>query len=224
MPVVTLSRELGSQGSLVAEWAARDLGYRLADKTTLERVFREYGLPRLDAEYQTVPGFWDRFDLQRRDRRETLFTMLNQALRAFAQQGDIVIVGRGGFAVLAGLADVLHVRVQAPLETRIKRVAELPGMDGPVQAEERVKANDHLQKTFIESVYGMAWDCTDHFDLVLDTGKLGVAAAAAMIVQAVRALPRTAQAAGPTAGAIPVDRILASAVAEILHHHELTVG
>jgi cytidylate kinase len=221
MAVVTLSREFGSQGSLVAERAARTLGYHLVDKSTIEKVFRDYGLPRLDEEYQSVPGFWDRFDLQRRDRRETLFTMLNQSLRAFAHHGDIVIVGRGGFSVLAGLADVLHVRIQAPLEVRIKRVAELPEVGSMVKAEAMVKANDHLLKTFIESVYGTAWDKAGNFDLVLDTGKLTVETAASMIVEATRALPAPGRA--NCASGILVDRILSSAVAEILQHAPVAV-
>ncbi len=212
MPVVTVSREFGSHGSLVAEKAAHALGYRLADKATIEGVFREYGLPRLEAEYQSVPGFWDRFDLQRRDRRETLFTMLNQSVRALARHGNLVIVGRGGFAILAGLADVLNVRVQAPVDLRIRRVADLSPAPERDRAEEVVRANDHLQKTFIESVYGVAWDSAVAFDLVLDTGKLSVEAAADMIVQAVRALPAADTPGLRTTASLQVDRILASAV------------
>jgi cytidylate kinase len=219
MAVVTLSREFGSQGSLVAEQAAHALGYRVVDKSTVEKVFRDYGLPRLEEEYQAVPGFWERFDLQRRDRRETLFSMLDQVLRAFARVGELVIVGRGGFAVLAGLVDVLHVRVQAPLATRIQRVAGLPGMEAPGRAEEVVKANDQLQKSFIESVYGLPWDRAGHFDLVLDTGKLPVPACAELLVRAAQALPAPGAVAGAHTGTLAVDRILASAVAEALGRH-----
>jgi cytidylate kinase len=214
MPVVTISREFGSHGSLVAEKAAHALGYRLADKSTIESIFRDYGLPRLEAEYQSVPGFWDRFDLQRRDRRETLFTMLNQSLRALARHGNLVVVGRGGFAVLAGLADVLNVRVQAPVDLRIKRVAEASSAAERERAEEVVRANDHLQKTFIEAVYGVAWDSAVAFDLVLDTGKIPVEAAAGMIVQAVASLPAPGTPGLRTTSGLQVDRILASAVEE----------
>jgi len=224
MPVVTVSREFGSHGSLVAEKAAHALGYRLADKATIEIIFRDYGLPKLDPEYQSVPGFWDRFDLQRRDRRETLFTMLNQSLRALARHGNLVIVGRGGFAVLGGLADVLNVRVQAPVALRISRVADLSPVSERGRAEELVLANDHLQKTFIESVYGKAWDSAVAFDLVLDTGKLSVDAAAGMIVQAVAALPAAEAPGLRTTAGLQVDRILASAVEGALETGAAHVG
>jgi len=224
MPVVTVSREFGSHGSLVAEKAAHALGYRLADKATIEIIFRDYGLPKLDPEYQSVPGFWDRFDLQRRDRRETLFTMLNQSLRALARHGNLVIVGRGGFAVLGGLADVLNVRVQAPVALRISRVADLSPVSERGRAEDLVLANDHLQKTFIESVYGKAWDSAVAFDLVLDTGKLSVDAAAGMIVQAVAALPAAEAPGLRTTAGLQVDRILASAVEGALETGAAQVG
>ena len=224
MPVVTVSREFGSHGSLVAEKAAHALGYRLADKATIEIIFRDYGLPKLDPEYQSVPGFWDRFDLQRRDRRETLFTMLNQSLRALARHGNLVIVGRGGFAVLGGLADVLNVRVQAPVALRVSRVADLSPVSERGRAEELVLANDHLQKTFIESVYGKAWDSAVAFDLVLDTGKLSVDAAAGMIVQAVAALPAAEAPGLRTTTGLQVDRILASAVEGALETGAAHVG
>jgi len=224
MPVVTVSREFGSHGSLVAEKAAHALGYRLADKATIEIIFRDYGLPKLDPEYQSVPGFWDRFDLQRRDRRETLFTMLNQSLRALARHGNLVIVGRGGFAVLGGLADVLNVRVQAPVALRISRVADLSPVSERGRAEDLVLANDHLQKTFIESVYGKAWDSAVAFDLVLDTGKLSVDAAAGMIVQAVAALPAAEAPGLRTTAGLQVDRILASAVEGALETGAAHVG
>jgi len=223
MAVVTVSREFGSHGSLVAERAAKALGYPLADKSTIESIFKDYGLPRLDREYQSVLGFWDRFDLQRRDLREALFTMLNQSLRALARHGDLVIVGRGGFAVLAGLADVLHVRVQAPLALRVRRVAELPSMGAPGRAEDMVRANDHLQKTFIESVYGLAWDSAPAFDLVLDTGKLPVDAAAGLIVQAVRAMV-VPEGSAHTAADLHADQILASAVEKALSTQAEGVG
>ena len=42
-----------------------------------------------------------------------------------ARHGNVVILGRSGYAILAGLADVLHVRLQAPLEDRIELVGAL---------------------------------------------------------------------------------------------------
>ena len=94
MAVVTISREFGSFGTRVAGKAARTLGYHLADKNTIETIFKDYGLAQFEEEYASLPGFWDRFDAQRKDRRDNLIAMLNKCLCALARHGDIVIVGR----------------------------------------------------------------------------------------------------------------------------------
>ena len=165
MAVVTISREFGSEGTAIAEKAAQALGYHLADKNTIETILKEYGIQEFDRMYDSIPGFWDRFDAQRMELRGILITMLNQTLRALAQHGNMVILGRGGFAVLAGLVDVLHVRIQAPLPLRVRRAAEQPAIAEPSRAELLVKENDRIQKGFVESVYGTSWDSVKGFDL-----------------------------------------------------------
>ena len=215
MAVITISRELGSEGSSVAEKAAQALGYHLADKNTLEKILSDYGLLEFDRMYASIPGFWDRFDAHRMERRTILIGMLNQAILALAKHGDMVIVGRGGFAVLADLADVLHVRLQAPLPLRIERVTKLPSVAEPSRAEILVKENDRLQKGFVESVYGAQWDSVKGFDLVIDTGKIAPELAAAWVVQAAKALKIPDRSGVRTAAQLQVDRILASTVADL---------
>jgi hypothetical protein len=48
--------------------------------------------------------------------------IVGQTILAAQKLGDIVIVGRGGQAVLRGSPGVLHVRIEAPLDARIQRV------------------------------------------------------------------------------------------------------
>ena len=224
MSVVTISREFGSMGSLVAEKAAHALGYRLADKATIGNILKDYGLWNLDEEYGSVPGFWDRFDLARMKQRETLLAMLNQCLQAVAQQGEVVIVGRGGFAVLGGLADVLNVRIQAPQAVRARRLVDFPAVGDPGLAERVVAENDHLQKSFIKTVYGRDWDTANLFDLVIDTGKIDPDLAADLVARAAKAVRMTGWSGEARSSDLKVDRILAEAVEEELHRQMAPVG
>jgi cytidylate kinase len=216
MPVVTISREFGSLGSIVAEKTAQMLGYHLTDKSTIEEIFRDYGLPKLEGEYDSIPGFWDRFAVEKQNRRQTLFGMLNKSLCAIAQYGNVVIAGRGGFAVLAGLADVLNIRIQAPLMARIMRLVESPSVGDPGLAEQLVQKNDQLQKNFIKSVYGIEWDSAGAFDLVIDTGRITPDLAADMIVQATKALPAKGTSGARTTADLSVDKVLLAAVDDVL--------
>lgn len=212
MSVITISREFGSEGTAIAEKTAQALGYHFADKNTLEKILNEYGLMEFDRMYETLPGFWDRFDAHRMERRLILVEMLNKTIIALARHGNMVIVGRGGFAVLEGLADVLHVRVQAPLQLRIRRAIEQPSIAEPSRGEMLVAENDRIQKAFIESIYGVKWDSAKNFDLVIDTGKISPDMASEWLVEAVKALKVPDLSGIRTLAKLGVDRILASAV------------
>jgi cytidylate kinase len=214
MAVITISREIGSEGTAIAEKAARLLGYHLADKNTLETILSEYGLLEFDRMYASIPGFWDRFDAHRMERRNILIGMLNQAILALARHGNMIILGRGGFVVLAGLADVLHVRIQAPVPLRIHRLTEDPAVAEPSRAELIVKENDRLQKAFVDSVYGSQWDSVKGFDLVIDTGKISPDLASGWLVASVQALQVPDLSGVRTAAQLEVDRVLASSVAD----------
>jgi cytidylate kinase len=144
-----------------------------------------------------------------------LIGMLNQAILALARHDNVVIIGRGGFAVLAGLADVLHVRIQAPLPLRISRVMAEPSIAEPSRAEILVQENDRLQKSFVESVYGAQWDSVKGFDLVIDTGKITPTLAAAWIVDAVKTLEIPDKSGIRTTAQLQVDHILAATVTHL---------
>jgi cytidylate kinase len=224
MSVVTISREFGSLGSLVAEDAARTLGYHLADKTTIETVLKDYGLVRFTREYDSIPGFWERFDAQKREERQHHINMLNKCISALARSGNVVIVGRGGFAVLAGLSDVLHVRIQAPIPVRIRRLLEVPDIGDPGLAEQAVMKNDHLQQKFIKMVYGQDWDTAKAFDLVIDTGKIPPGLAAEMVVQATRELKVRGTGGERILADLPLDPDLSEAVERVMNAGAIPAG
>lgn len=136
----------------------------------------------------------------------------------------MVIVGRGGFSVLAGLADVLNVRIQAPRSLRIMRLVDIASVGDPGLAEELVRKNDHLQQAFIKSVYGTEWNAADGFDLVIDTGKVTPDVAVDLLVQAVEALPAARSGAVRTTADLPSDKVLIATVDEILNRVFAPVG
>jgi cytidylate kinase len=211
MAVITISRELGCAGSYIAERVAQTLGYHFVDKRKMEEVLIQYGFVEFDKAYDSAPGFWARFD----SRRAEMVDLLDRVIQALARHGDVVILGRGSFAVLAGFADVLNVRIQAPLPVRIKRVLEQPEITGLDQAEAIVKESDRVRAAFIESFYGVRWDKATAFDVVIDTGKVSPELAVTWLVEMVKALNER-RGDGRTSRTIQVDPILAAAVCAVL--------
>jgi cytidylate kinase len=208
MAVLTISRQLGSHGGSIAREAASSLGYRCVDKALLGRILGEYGLIDFPEEYDATRGFWDFFDR----RIGSMMEMLNKAILAIAALDNVVIVGRGAFALLRGYGDVVNARVQAPFAERQRRLAEKEGITEAAKAAELVKKSDRTRALFIESVYGLAWDRADNFDIVVDTGVVPVDVAAAWLVEAVTVGHRRPGGGAPKIAGLRVDSILAEAV------------
>jgi hypothetical protein len=123
MGVVTISREFGSVSEDFGAQVARCLSYHFVDKDFIAALLDQYGLIEFETEYETRQGFWESLAGDPGHRRSTMVSMLNQVVQAVAHHGDVVIQGRSGFAILSGFADVLNVRLQAPLATRIANIS-----------------------------------------------------------------------------------------------------
>lgn len=212
MSVITISREFGSEGSYIAEKVAQALGYHLADKKTLEDVLLQYGFIEFEKEYDEARSLWARLDA----RNTEMIKMLNRVIRAVARHGNVVILGRGSFAVLNDFADVLNVLIQAPLSVRRARVMTHQKITEPERAEAIVEEADRVRATFLESYYDVRWDAASAFDLVIDTGKVPPDLAISWLVETVKAMSERKDGEARTTSAIEEDAILASAVSDVL--------
>jgi cytidylate kinase len=220
MSVVTISREFGSEGSTIARQVARKLGYHFVDKDVMGQVLIQYGFVEFKQEYDSAPSFWNSFD----SRRAEMVGMLNRVVRALARHNDVVILGRGSLAVLDGFADVLNVRIQAPLSFKIKRVMARENIDNVEQAEALVEENNKVRAMFIEWFYNVPWDTASAFDVVLDTSKVPPELAVNWLVDTVNAMNETKTGGEQTTRAIEVDPILTTVVADVLENQVAVVA
>ena len=215
MAVITISRELGSGGLEIAQQVAKTLGYAFVDKGTFDGIFRQYGLTKFDDVYNSAPSFLDLISAD----NLLLVSMANEILEAVAKRGNVVILGRAGFAVLADYADVLHVRIEAPFSERVQRVMAREGLTDLQVAEERVTEDDSLHRKYVQRFYNKQWDAPSNFTLILDTGALSSAMAVHQIVEAAKALEQKAPGKDAvTTATIEVDPVLADAVAKVIEN------
>lgn len=212
MAVITISREFGSGGRTIAEQLAHKLGYQLVDKKKMSEVLIQYGFVEFQYEYDSEQGFWARFD----ERRSEMIGMLNRVIQALAQHGNVVIMGRGSYAVLGGFADVLNVRVQAALSARTERVMTRYNLTDIEQASRLVRKNDKIRTNFINAYYSIPWDATHAFDMVINTGKIFPDMAVDWLVEATNALQAQCTDDLSTVKSISVDGVLAKVVTEVL--------
>lgn len=211
MTAITISREIGSKGDLIAELTAKRLGFQVVDKNTIEKVFSQYGFVDFKEVYNET-GFWAQFDPHRTE----MVSFLNRVIETAAYQGRVILLGRGGFAMLKGYADVLNVRIQAPFSTRVQRVKEEQVFKTLAEAEAFVRKSDQMRKDFVNSMYTERWDSISAFDLVIDTGKISQDQAVALLEETALYLSHIQFNDVPTTHAMKIDHILLDALVQVL--------
>jgi cytidylate kinase len=131
----------------------------------------------------------------------------------------MVILGRSGFEVLGGFANVFHVRLQAPFSIRVGRVMSHQKINFE-EAEALVKKTDKVRLAFVEEFYRVPWGAVQAFDLVVNTGKVFPDMAAGWIIDAAKTFVNNMEIDKPTTASIKVDRIMADAISEVLKCNE----
>lgn len=206
---IAISRLIGSEGSQIAQRVAESLGYTLVNKSVLEGIFRQYGLPKFGELYSSVPNWWDLADAK----NLVIVSMINETMEALANRGHMLIVGRGGYASLSNYVDVLNVRLQAPFAVRVQRLMSRRNLTNRFGIEKEVKADDEAREKFVSRFYNHGWDDASDFDLVIDTDTISLDMAVEWIVEATQALERKEFGADAvTAQQVNVDPILSDAI------------
>jgi cytidylate kinase len=208
MRVITISRLVGSGGAEVAGLVASAMGFRLVTKETLEAVFGKYGFVEFQRFYEGTGGFWDRFG----DKQEDSLDFLGLVMRSLAREGSLVILGRASFIFLGEYADVLNVRLWAPLDSRVARVMERTGIAGRREAERRVTHDDQQRARFLHLCARGREADPGAFDLAINTAKVPLQAAAALVAETARGGGQ----GSPTTLDIPAEEILDKVTEEAL--------
>jgi len=210
MTVITISRENFALGTSIAQSVANEMGYHLITKDTFEKILRQYGLVQLDKLLKSS-NFWAIADASNQE----LISLLNKTILGFAQLDNMVILGRGGFAVLQEYANVLNVRIQAPFGVRAQRLMNSEDLDEST-AKQMITENDKSRVDFVKGFYDVNPYNTKFFQLVLDTGVLSVETASRWIVETARILEGRSISGEPTTRNVAVEPILADAIQQVL--------
>jgi hypothetical protein len=215
MGVITISREFGSVGDDFSAEVARCLNYHYVDKAFISELLEQYGLVEFESEYEARPGFWQSLAGDPGGRRSAMVSMLNQVAQAVAHHGNVVIQGRSGFAILSGFADVLHVRVQAPLHTRITNISMSHAVSFG-EAALLVSRADEVRTAFVERFYGVSWSAMGAFDIVVNTAKVPPEDAVRLVVDGARSFLSNLGPDEPSVASITVDPVLDGVVSKQL--------
>ena len=140
-PVITISRAYGCPGKIVAQDLALNLNKRLVgsrephwkwiSKEILEESARELKLNKYmikEAVNANEKGVMDDMIISLAQKfypsDAKVKKTLAEVIRGFAREGHVIIVGRAGVSLTRSIKKSLHIRLQAPVEWRIKIISE----------------------------------------------------------------------------------------------------
>jgi cytidylate kinase len=201
--IVTVSREYGAAGLSVADGVAHALGYELladdVQKTVAARLgtsvdevttrataaapLGERMLADLDMgtaeNYSPVPPPLPT-DFDDSVRRE-----IERTVRERAAGGDVVILGRGASAILAGTPGLVRIFLHGAKAWRAERLSEAFGISIE-QANRDIDRVDAARRKFARDRYRYAWGDPHQYDATFDVSRLGIEAVVAAIVGVAR--------------------------------------
>ncbi len=183
MAVITISRQMGSLGRQVAEEVARCLNYRVVWRDVINEAASRAGVP--EVALATI----DELDLiglrPSAEARKAYHNAVHQIMAELADSGNVVIVGRAGQVILRGRPGVLHVRVYAPLDLRVERIAERHNVSLET-ARTQVLTSDQSRTRYLKKYYQSRWDDPDLYDLMINTEHLDAQNTAWVICKALQ--------------------------------------
>ncbi len=199
MSVITISQTAGSRGDLIGEKAAERLGFELIDKELLERVSE-----MTDTSLEEVEQYDERVQSRTIGFLKTIFEprldgilhesnkklkpgkfieTLSEVITGLADHGNYVIIGRASQFILKGRPDVIHVRTFCSEEMGIVSLIESQGLTYD-EAREFIQKDNKRRMEFIKKHFNTDWKNSVHYDMLINSGKLGVGAAIHIIVGA----------------------------------------
>ncbi len=194
-PVITISREVGSNGHLVGELVAKKLNIPLIDKEIIIEVVENTGFNAKEVEDKGE--FFSHFDMYMNarfgggiylgDDQSDIYYAQKKVILENAKAGPCVIIGRCADAILKeeGIP-ALNVFIHADMDVRIKNYEErFPDLKTDIA--KMMKKKDKGRQGYYRFYTEQEWGDLNNYALALDTGKLGVDLCVDLIVQAAKA-------------------------------------
>lgn len=201
--IITISRQFAAGGSEIAQRVAESLGWTLVDNQVVDEVAKRAGLPRdeIARREERAPSFIERLtralaisapefvnpeSALTNLTEEQVVPLTEKVVAEAAGRGNCVLVGRAASAVLGQRGDTLNVRIVAPVAQRVSRAMERLQLDAK-EAERQVHEQDANRDRYHRQYYQRDWSDPVNYDLVINTGRVGVEGAVGVILKAVEA-------------------------------------
>jgi hypothetical protein len=202
--LITISREYGAGGSELGVLLGKELGWRVLDHelvqqlaarlrceegevkamdehvpSLLERLASAAVITAPELRVQSMPWVTD---------PDCIAVAAREVLLEAARQLPLIVVGHGGNCLFRGRQDVLRVRVIAPFEVRVQRVARRTGA-AAAQAAHEVRRKDSDRQHYLQRYYQSKLNDPCEYDLQINTAVVPLEAASRLVLALLRPEP-----------------------------------
>jgi len=195
---ITISRQSGSGGHAVAEHLVHymntnaprgELPWMAFDRNLVEQVLEDHGLPHYLSRLMPEDRISDLTDMlhQMFGIHPPFYTLVHQTsetILRLANQGNVILIGRGANLVTNKLRHVFHVRLVGSLKKRVAHMQEIRGVDSKA-ALEIVEREDRGRQRYVKKYFSEDVDNPLIYDLVINTDLVSYEQTARMIGDAV---------------------------------------
>jgi len=202
IPVITISRQYGSQGHEVGQKVAEKLSIPYFDKSLIALAAQQSGFSEAAFEYadekagssllysMVTSGMGVAARIAGTNElpiNDKLFLIQSDIIRDAANKGPCVIVGRCSNYILREYPNVFKVFIHAKKEDRVKHAIEVDGIDAN-KAADFVTKRDKQRANYYNFYSSLRWDDINAYNLTLDTSLFSVDEAADIIIKAIEAM------------------------------------
>lgn len=181
--IITIEREYGAGGSVVADQLARHFGWKLLDQDLTARIAQEANVAPsvvrscdecVDRPLRRLAKVFWRGSYERmlpmQDERvfdaDYMVELATKIIGEAGEQGRCVLVGRGAPYILRNRKDAFHVFLYAPRDFKIQRLSHRMGEK---DATEMVDTIDRERAEFIKRYFNKDWPCRSLYHMMLNT-------------------------------------------------------
>ncbi|MBP3709591.1 MAG: cytidylate kinase-like family protein [Treponema sp.] len=193
--IITVSRQFGSGGRIIAQHVAEKLGWKYYDRLLIEKIAEKSGLSKEFIEERgeyasagqhfaySAPNGVTGFSAGQ-SVFDKLYVIQYNIIREIAEEEPCVIVGRCADYILRDRTDCFHVLIYADMDYRIQRAKEVYKIDAP-DMRKFLRDRDKKRKLYYKYNTDHVWGDVKNYDLCLKSSSINMDTCVSIIMNAV---------------------------------------
>lgn len=181
--IINIGRQYGSHGREIAAEISRMLDIPVYDNELLSKAAERSGFSRTMFENRDEKRRLLKVGTDAGSINDTrFFSMMSEEIKALAEEGSAIIIGRASNYILRDRTDCLDVFINAPMSVRKKFVCTRDGIPED-KVEDYINKRDRGRARYYNFFTLGHWGKASDYDLCVDSSVLGIKGTAEFIVE-----------------------------------------